>query len=351
MTIRQAVLKLHLWMALVGGVFILIATATGAVLVFGHEIDRAQDGDLLRIEEGVAPLPIDDLVAAVRTAYPKETVRGVVFPQEEPGPLSVAVPGRSVLLDPGTARILTEIKNASRLAGAIERVHLNLAAGPWGNRIVGSATLLCLLAALSGLYLWWPRRLFRFRKDDSGRRFLLDLHNVVGFWTSAFLVVVTGTGLIMFFGKVTEPLIRKLDAAPRQAPPQSKPVEGGTPISLDDLARRARAALPGAQLRNFPIPAGPKAAHRVQLRFPEDKTPGGRSQVFIDQYSGEVLRVDSSREAGAGTWILNAQRSIHTGDIGGGPTRALAFLTCLSVLVQLYSGLRLWWRRTRPRKA
>jgi uncharacterized iron-regulated membrane protein len=254
------------------------------------------------------------------------------------------------MVDPGTGRILAEVPNGSSLSNVIEGLHLNLRSGPWGNRIVGTATLLCLLAALTGLYLWWPRRLFRFRKDDSGRRFMFDLHNITGFWTSAFLVVVTGTGVSMFFGTFLDPMIRRLDPAPRASAPQSTPVEGRTTIPLDEVVRRAQAALPGAQIRNFPIPAGPKAAHRVQLRFPEDKTPGGRSQVYLDQYSGEVLRVESSREAGPGTWFLNAQRSLHTGEFGGWPTRTLAFATCLSVLVQLYSGIALWWHRTRPRK-
>ncbi|MBK5256196.1 MAG: PepSY domain-containing protein [Vicinamibacteria bacterium] len=349
MTVRQAALKLHLWMALVGGAFILIASATGALLVFEREINSAQDA-ALRIESGVPPLPLDDLVVAVQAASPQQKVRGVVFPEHEPGAINVALPGRAVMVDPGTGRILAEVANGSRLANMIEGLHLNLRAGPWGNRIVGTATLLCLLAALTGLYLWWPRRLLRFRRDDSGRRFMFDLHNISGFWTSAFLVVVTGTGLTMFFGNVTDPMLKRLDPAQPQAPPQSAFVEGTPPISLDELVRRARAALPGAQIRNFPIPAGPKAAYRVQMRFPEDKTPGGRSQVFIDQYSGDVLRVQSSREAGPGTWFLNIQRSIHTGEIWGWPTRSLAFATCLSVLVQLYSGILLWWRRTRPRK-
>lgn len=351
MTVRQVALKLHLWMALVGGVFILLATVTGAILVFEREINRAQDAALFRIESGVPPLPLDDLVAAVQAAYPQQKVRGVVFPEDEPGAINVAMPGRAVMVDPGTGRILVEVANGSRLANMIEGLHLNLRVGPWGNRIVGTATLLCLLSALTGLYLWWPRRMFRFRKDESGRRFMFDLHNVAGFWTAAFLVIVTGTGLTMFWGSFTEPLLRRLDPTQPQARPESAPVDGAIPISLDDLVRRAQAALPGAQIRNFPIPAGPKAAYRVQLRFPEDKTPGGRSQVFIDQYSGEVLRVESSREAGAGAWFLNSQRSIHTGDIGGWPTRWLAFLTCASLLVQVYSGILLWWRRTRPRKA
>jgi uncharacterized iron-regulated membrane protein len=351
MTLRQAALKLHLWMALVGGVFILVVGATGAILVFEREINRAAHAELHRVQGGTARLPVDELVAAVRAAYPGARVRGVVFPEVEPGPLNVALVGRAAFVDPGSGRILGELANGAGLGGVIESVHLNLRAGRWGSRIVGTATLFCLLAAVTGLYLWWPRRLFRFRADASGKRFVFDLHNVAGFWTSLFLLVVTGTGLVMFWGSFTQPLLRKLDPAQPQPPPQSTPVEGVPPISLEEVVRRAQAALPGAQIRNFPIPASPQAAHRVQLRFPEDKTPGGRSQVYLDQFSGEVLRIESTREAGLGTTLFQLQRSIHTGDIWGWPTRILALLTCLSLLVQLYTGILLWWRRTRPRKA
>jgi uncharacterized iron-regulated membrane protein len=81
------------------------------------------------------------------------------------------------------------------------------------------------------------------------------------------------------------------------------------------------------------------------MRYPEDRTPGGRSRVLVDQYSGANLLTESSRTGPAGTRLINLNRALHTGDIGGLPAKILACLTSLSVLVQAFSGVVMWWKR------
>jgi uncharacterized iron-regulated membrane protein len=97
-------------------------------------------------------------------------------------------------------------------------------------------------------------------------------------------------------------------------------------------------------------PNGADGCWRVALHYPEDRTPGGRSQVYVDQYSGKVLSVQSSRMAPAGTRLVNLNRALHTGDIGGIPTKLLACLMSLAVAVQAFTGVVMWWKRRAPAK-
>jgi hypothetical protein len=46
-------------------------------------------------------------------------------------------------------------------------------------------------------------------------------------------------------------------------------------------------------------PPNSRAGFRLQLAFPEDASPAGRSVVFVDPYTGALLAVHSSRE---GSW-------------------------------------------------
>jgi len=90
--------------------------------------------------------------------------------------------------------------------------------------------------------------------------------------------------------------------------------------------------------------------------FPEDRTPGGRSFVALDQYRGDVRDMESSRTAELGTKILNYKRPVHTGEVFGALSLALAFLTSFMLAGQVVTGFLIWWKPGRgslgsPRRA
>ena len=108
----------------------------------------------------------------------------------------------------------------------------------------------------------------------------------------------------------------------------------------------ARRALPGT----FPFyvsVVSPTSAYVVRSRFPEDRTPGGRSLVIIDSYTGRVLFAEGSRTAPGGRRVEILNRAVHTGDLFGLPSKIVMSLASLMAPVQLVTGLMLWARRKR----
>jgi len=89
----------------------------------------------------------------------------------------------------------------------------------------------------------------------------------------------------------------------------------------------------------------PKEPYYIRIRFPEDRTPGGRSRVTLDPYTGKVLFLTGSRTAPAGARIVIFNRAIHTGDIFGIPSKAIVSLASLMAVVQVVSGVMMWWKR------
>jgi uncharacterized iron-regulated membrane protein len=112
----------------------------------------------------------------------------------------------------------------------------------------------------------------------------------------------------------------------------------------------AAAAIPGTFPFQIGIP-GPQGAYQIRSRFPEDLTPGGRSRVMVDQYTGTVLYAESSRTAPAGTRMVIVNRAIHTGDILGIPSKTLMSLASLMAVAQVLSGVLMWWKRTRAKRS
>jgi uncharacterized iron-regulated membrane protein len=118
-------------------------------------------------------------------------------------------------------------------------------------------------------------------------------------------------------------------------------------LSLDSIAAAARRAVPGAAIMNIQLPPGPKLPAMVQLKYPEDRTPAGRSRVFVDKYRGTVLLAMSTRTAEAGQHMIDIKRSLHTGDIYGLPTQVLWMLAAFLLATQAATGVLMWWNAKR----
>jgi uncharacterized iron-regulated membrane protein len=87
------------------------------------------------------------------------------------------------------------------------------------------------------------------------------------------------------------------------------------------------------------------------MRFPEDRTPGGRSRVYVDRYRGTVLLATSTRQAELGTRLGNLLRSAHTGDLLGKPTEAIWLAAAIVLALQGITGVAMWWNGRRARAA
>lgn len=140
-------------------------------------------------------------------------------------------------------------------------------------------------------------------------------------------------------------------SAPSEIPEQSNPLGAAPQMSVDSLYRVATTALPGARVVFLSLPPKANQPFVLAMRFPEDRTPGGRSRVFVDRYRGTVLLAVSTRQAEAGTRLANSIRSLHTGDILGKPTEVVWLVAAMILAVQGVTGFLMWWNGRASRAA
>ena len=197
------------------------------------------------------------------------------------------------------------------------------------------------------LDLWLLLKLVRVRGRIAGQRFWRDLHNAVGIGSLPFILALAFTGIIIGFNETAASVLFRLTGFhPPAATAVAPTVVAHRAISPDQAIDIARTALPGAGLFDLAVP-GPRGNYQIRMRYPEDRTPGGRSHVVVDQYTGQVLLVQSSRTAPAATRVLNINRAIHTGDVLGLPSKIMMALACVTLMVQVSSGGMMWWKRRR----
>lgn len=342
---RRILLKLHRWAGLVSGVFVLVIAVTGALLIFDGNLDRLLNRRLLVVTPRSDRVLLQRVLESVREAHPRDAVTRIALPQQPDESIQVLFhSGLVASVDPYSGEILGIRDPEKSLARLILALHTTLLAGQSGRRIAGALTIVTLAMAVSGLVLWWPRRIFRVGRSPSWRRINFDLHNVIGFYSAFVLAFITLSGAMIAFREFTYPLILKLDSLPGPVEVNTTVAGNADTFTLDDAVRVADAALPGAKATAIYIPPRGRAGFRVAKKFPEDRRPMGRSSVMIDQYSGEVRQVVSGREAELGSRIVNLIRLLHIGDIAGTPSRIVAFLVCLMLAGQIVTGFLIWWR-------
>lgn len=355
---RRLFFNLHLYTGLTAAVFILIFGLTGSIMAFEPEIDHILHWRRSYVKPEGRPLSLAQIGALVAKQFPGERIGGFSVPSSPDLSFSVGLRGRTLFINPYSGEFLGTQTAGIDLLGRIHQLHLRLLlldSPKLGKQIMSWAGVAMAFLLLSGVYLWWPYMRFRIQWKGSSRRVWFDIHAVVGIFSFLFLLLLTVTGILIGFEENTVPMFYRITGS---SPSQQQrvnitPPPGAQPIGPDRALEIARAALPGAWPFQVNVP-GPKGAYQIRARYPEDLTPGGRSFVTVDQYSGQVLFAEGSRTAPAGARIVIANRALHTGDILGIPSKAVMSAACLMAVIQVVSGVTIWWKKRkagRPRRS
>ena len=290
----------------------------------------------------------------VKQAFPGDTISGYQVATRPGFSDQVGLSRSVVFVDPYSGAILGQRRfgqGGLDVLSIIHQLHTHLlfrGLGDLGGKVMTSAALVLFVMLLSGLYLWWPLKRIRISwRGAAARRSWFDVHNTIGVVSLVVLLALCATGIAIGFERTSTRLFYRMTGSqPQQRPDMHVPIPtaNAAQIGPDSAFAIARAALPGAAPFEADVPA-PGEAYFVRARYPEDLTPGGRSQVVIDSYTGRVLFAQGSRTAPAGARMVIANRAIHTGDIGGIPGKIIVSLASLGLAFQVLTGLLMWLRR------
>jgi uncharacterized iron-regulated membrane protein len=349
---RNAVLTLHLWAGLIAALLLLLIGGSGALLVFEARIDHALNPSLSRVSSAQEPLYLKELKSSLEQQYPG--YRAFEFNISQSSDLAYAAyletasgDGLNVAVNQYTGKNLG-VWNNNRFATKLHQFHTHLLMGRTGAAIVALGSAFLLFMSISGLILWWRSKIFRINFQSAGPKFQYDVHSTVGIASLVFLLIFAVTGLMVHWDDALRKWAVSVSHVPAQSPPakRERGAPGAVQLDPDQLLSRAQVAVPGARATRIDLSATPDQPTIVTMKFPEDHTPAGRTRVVLDSYSGDVLSFTSSRAAPlAVSYTTRLNREIHTGDIGGWPTRILAAVFSMSLPLLAITGPLLWWKR------
>lgn len=229
------------------------------------------------------------------------TLIGISLPEHADQPyvvglLDTAAHYWQVFVNPYTGLVMGDREWESSWVGIIYGLHYQLLAGNTGLLIMGIVALLTLLLSLTGIILWtgWRKLIAGFKikwQNAHLKRTNFDIHKVAGIITAVFLAFIGFTG---FYWNVpqanVEAAIYAATLTPKPADPVSMPIPGKQPLSFTELMQRADAAVPNATTTYVSFPGKPEEPFRMGKRQAKETDRWGRTRVYLDQFTGEVIQ-------------------------------------------------------------
>ncbi|HEV2399395.1 MAG TPA: PepSY-associated TM helix domain-containing protein [Candidatus Sulfotelmatobacter sp.] len=355
--LRTAFLKVHLWVGMSGALFLFALGLSGALLTFEDIIDPALNAKAWYVKPQGTPLKMAQITQAIHQAFPQSTIEELVLPQTPDETAKVVLRhsnGREVGIgvNPYTGEIVGRSSEQQfRPMLMIRQFHTHLLIRRQTGHAIQTIAACCLLGlAVTGMVLWWPRKIFKLRGARS-RNLVFDLHQMLGLWSSACVLLFAVTGVAIQFEDQVDRWASAVSHIPPATWPQPNPPAAGVPpLSPDELLARAESIAPGARTIVLDFGDSPNDPVLVIMKFPEDHL--GRTHVILDRYTGEVLRFDNTRSMPVALKYARLwNQEIHTGEIFGWPTRILACIFSLAVAALAVTGPWIWWNRNRGRPA
>jgi uncharacterized iron-regulated membrane protein len=369
-TLRKLVFWLHFIAGCTAGVVILIMSLTGTILMYERQILELVDGYHIPASAQTPRLGLEALAAKTSGSVPGTALTALAL-DSDPEAAVVLSFGREATryANPYTGEVLgegavhfrdffhwiTELHRWLALAGESRET---------GKAVTGAACLVFLFLVLSGLYLWWPRRLtwhfvkrlVAFDRRLTGRARNWNWHNVFGFWACLPLLFIILTGLIMAYPWASN-LLYSLTGNP-VPPPREGPGgrnRGGKPevvplTGLDRAVAAAQSRYPDWQSLMVRLPSSAKAPVSISVTDSHRGRPDRRLQLNFQLTTGELVSEEKFSDHNLGRQLRLWSRWVHTGEAGGFLGQTLAGLAAFSGAVLVWTGLAMSWQRFRRRK-
>lgn len=232
-----------------------------------------------------------------------------------------------------------------------------------GSWISGGATLLFLLGVLSGLVIWFPKKMRAWKNglsvkwSGSWKRINHDLHNTLGLYTWIFLFLMSVTGPFWSFEWYREGWQKTWGTYQNPNAPKEEKAKlastyllGKSAMSIEETILVVNKLLPyaGDITVNFAKDStGTVSVTKSRVGF---FAPSASDKLTLDQYSGALLEKDIFREKSIRNRIGSSVKALHIGDVYGQFSKLLYFISCLVATSLPVTGVFIWINKMKKSK-
>ena len=353
----------HFYAGLIGLPVVLTLAVTGGLYLFQQEIENSLYKDLLYLQTPYqGDVDHDAIVSIAKTTVAKKSGADTVYIKSyQPAATAnntaqvVVVTSKEdtfrVFVNPETFAIQGTLNETWRLMNVARQIHKGLMLGTPGRYITELVACWLIVMLLSGLYLWWPRKLPKrgtFIPDitNTGRPFWRELHAVAGAWSSVWILALLLCGLpwTVFWGGLLEKAAGE-EALPRaifQERPTSRSDTALAEVSMNTLIRRVHEeGMHHGFTIDYPWSANGSYA-ATPLRHCDLEN---MRYVFLDRRDARLVDAYQWKDFGKVGRATSIGVAFHEGRLFGKWNQWLNLLAVFMVIFLCISGPVMWWKR------
>jgi uncharacterized iron-regulated membrane protein len=223
--LRKAIFQLHLWSGIGLGLYVLMISVTGSVLVYRNELYRAATPEPVLVTASGPRLTDEQLRKTAIRLYPGYRVLNIGQPTNPREAVSIALQGRDSHLKSIARNRLFNPYTGADLGDAIPlgiwavsrllSLHDDLLGGTTGRQVNGVGAVLIVVLAFTGMVVWWPglrtwRRSLTVPRNARWPRVIWGLHSMMGFWGLGFILMFGLSGVYLGFPEMVQSLADRI---------------------------------------------------------------------------------------------------------------------------------------------
>lgn len=402
--VRKVFNDIHLWLGLSSGIVLILVCFSGTLYTFNTEITEMGAKHLYKVSHvKQQALPTEQLINNVKQLdlgnitniqIPHDAQRSFQFTVRKEGDKSKG--GTSVFVDPYTGDILGTSKDpnaAKEFMSTMFSLHRWLLidkietplSSKYTNREIGSmisgwATIIFTLGCITGLVIWFPRRIkswkqgLKIKTTGNWKRTNHDLHNTLGFYSVILLLLmgITGpqwsftwyrTGLQKTLGTYKEQPVAQNQGKTEKSERSEKAAKNDKQvqeenednikdlpsISIEEVVLATSKALSYDGNVNISLPKSSKEPYQVSKTKVGFFAPAAGDKVTISAV-GEIEKVEKFTDKPINERIAGSIKAIHVGNVYGTFTKILYFIACLIATSLPVTGTMIWINKMKKKK-
>ncbi len=336
--------------------FLINLSISGALLVFGKEIQNNIQPEYWQVKPQANFLPLSQLISIAEASTGHSVNRVQLAPEKDKAWQFQLNDGQQLSINPFNGDILHHYLEEDSFYGFVMAWHRWLLLRDEANEkplkiVVSIISLLLIIEMLIGLTLWLKpkNRLKRLKINLKAKPRVkyYQLHTVVGVFAFIPLLLIAVSGIAFNWQSQIKWGVEALITQSVEQIQHPSIAESEQKLQLDLAFSRGIESMAQGELFRVYLPVDDQA---LKLRV---KMPGeffAYSWVWINPYSGEVIKTYDASTANLATRIWNFKYTFHIGNFLGTGFKFFWLLVALLPGAFSVTGLWLFFKRTRRYK-
>lgn len=371
--VREWFRIIHLWIGVIGGIFIFIICLTGTILVYQDDVIQGLNGDVFYVEPSTETIAITEIINKVEQESQQKVVRFVKEKdQHKAWKFFTKVPGakgrpETLFVNPYTNKILG---NGKDLVGK-DFFMFNFKLHRWflmdmevGRPIVGFFTIAFLVAMFTGLVIWFPKKIknykrgFKVKFNANWKRVNHEFHNAFGLYAAIFLIIMGITGLFWsyeWYRNCVSDLIgtKVFDRSKEEVLIEPNNSEN---YNFNQVIASIEKDLSTYDILAFSIPMAENQALEVNAYKTGFAALSLPDKFYYDSYKSQQVRVDLFEDLAWNKKIAKSIHDLHMGFLFGPLNKIIFFITSIIASLLPITGFLMWgnrkkWWKKSPKKS